>query len=1043
MADIDKFTTIWTGYLHDLGKAGSHTAIEALFLDFVQKAFGIPLNKYKLEERVYGGRIDALLGNLVFEFKRDLVKERIDAETGLHHYISQLKEKNPSSTYTGIATDGVKFRVYAANLEVIAERDLRRARPEDVLFFLDSVLFIFRSLETPTTSNIVSAFGPDSPTFLASHSALSILFRGVKEEAAVKVRFGEWQKYLERVYGEAVGNEALFIKHTYLATLAKFIAFFFRSGSNLPTEQDAEDIVTGAKFSRQGINNFIEDDFFSWPLNSKARREGLPLIMKLVASLLVYDFSAAKQDILKELYEEILGQEARHNLGEYYTPDWLAEYVLSQMVQLQENPQWRLLDPACGSGTFLFIAVRLLRDTLENLGTPRLEVLRRIQSQVVGMDVHPVAVTIARTNYLLALGDLLQPLPEPISIPVYLADTLRPPPVQQIFYNNSGEEAFFQVEAENNKVFSIPSSIGSGLDSVVARMRDFLTHPPEQALAGFQKEMEKLSLNPAAREAVVKDMEILLSLFKEGKDTVWLFILKNMPRPRFLQGSFDLVVGNPPWLSFRHMESARYVTDVKRLSLKTFRLLGSGKTHLYTQLDLAPLFFVQASFLYLRKGGHIAFVMPRGVLSADQYADFTSFDFQGDESISFERITFSLEHVVDLAPVPKDREVTPLFRQTACVLLAQKDGKTSFPVASTEMEGKLPAKNLSWAEASKLLKFTPNKLSRVAGRLLSGKSGQKTQAKSSYYDRVLDGATLYPRNFFFVRAAKEPGPATRPVLETDEEEARQTKDRWKDIRMRGAVEAQFIFATLLGGDVFPFAHAPPRPVVLPLLLENGKPVLINYPRAVEMGYTGLATWLKGADTIWQLLAKKSEAGTVKISNILEQINYRNKITNQRVTAGYKTLYNAAGTHLVSCVLDLSSLPPVALGREISLKARAFIADTKTFYVETANLDEANYLAATLNSAVIDERIKGSQSRGLFGERDIHKKPFLLPIPLFDPSRPSHMRLAELAKECQGKVDRVLPGLLSKYRGSGPLRTHLRQVLKEELKTIDWHVRRIL
>ncbi len=48
-------------------------------------------------------------------------------------------------------------------------------------------------------------------------------------------------------------------------------------------------------------------------------------------------------------------------------------------------------------------------------------------SNVVGFDLNPLAVISARTNYLLALGDLLQHRSGEISIPVYLADSILTP----------------------------------------------------------------------------------------------------------------------------------------------------------------------------------------------------------------------------------------------------------------------------------------------------------------------------------------------------------------------------------------------------------------------------------------------------------------------------------------------------------------------------------------------------------------------------------------------------------------------------------------
>jgi hypothetical protein len=62
---------------------------------------------------------------------------------------------------------------------------------------------------------------------------------------------------------------------------------------------------------------------------------------------------------MKVLYESVIAPDTRHRLGEYYTPDWLAAAMVEKAV---DDPlQQRVLDPACGSGTFLFQAVRVGR----------------------------------------------------------------------------------------------------------------------------------------------------------------------------------------------------------------------------------------------------------------------------------------------------------------------------------------------------------------------------------------------------------------------------------------------------------------------------------------------------------------------------------------------------------------------------------------------------------------------------------------------------------------------------------------------------------
>lgn len=134
------------------------------------------------------------------------------------------------------------------------------------------------------------------------------------------------------------------------------------------------------------------------------------------------------RDLLKKLYQQLMPKELRHNLGEYYTPDWLAERVLD-LLQYDGDPNKRLLDPACGSGTFLVLAIKRVRQYAWRNSIREDIALEKILSNIVGFDLNPLAVIAARTNYLLALGDLLQHRRGEINIPVYICDSILTPQI--------------------------------------------------------------------------------------------------------------------------------------------------------------------------------------------------------------------------------------------------------------------------------------------------------------------------------------------------------------------------------------------------------------------------------------------------------------------------------------------------------------------------------------------------------------------------------------------------------------------------------------
>ena len=117
----------------------------------------------------------------------------------------------------------------------------------------------------------------------------------------------------------------------------------------------AKEIVTGAAFTQRNISGMGGEDFFSWIGNTSG---GDGFVKKLTAQAGRFKLYEADTDVMKGLYESLIDPEERHSLGEYYTPDWLAARICKQAIP--DTLDKYILDPSCGSGTFLFHAVRRL-----------------------------------------------------------------------------------------------------------------------------------------------------------------------------------------------------------------------------------------------------------------------------------------------------------------------------------------------------------------------------------------------------------------------------------------------------------------------------------------------------------------------------------------------------------------------------------------------------------------------------------------------------------------------------------------------------------
>ena len=654
-----------------------------------------------------------------------------------------------------------------------------------------------------------------------------------------------------------------------------------------------------------------------------------------------------------------------------------------------------------------------------------------------GVDIHPLAIIIAKTNYILALGDLLKKRKGTISIPVYLADTLRLPERSM-----KAEAADYEVTIDDRSVY-LPESLLKDLtlyDQEIELTKEFARQNKGKSITlelfrNFLVAQHFLDTeNAPLIQALFVIAETLKHFIDSDRETIWAFVLKNIYKPLFLKFNFDFVIGNPPWIAFRFLEPA-YQKFVRRQITTEYRLL-TRKGELIAHLEVATLFLVHAADLYLKSGGTIAFVLPKSIFSSDQHDGLRkrTFKFSADEMQNlFWREVWDCENV------------TPLFNVPACVLIADKHetAPITYPIAGQVLSGRLEGKNASLAEAEKALTAGDVQFSlHIRGKhsfWATGK-GTRTGAPSYYKARFAQGAIIVPRSFWFVQELPSPlgfNPDL-PPLETSDRAREQAKDAYKSVFFKDTVESHFLYATLLSTDLLPFGHLDYRLVVLPIEPQENHFRLIDANKARRRGFLHLARWLEKAESEWT----KRRGAKAERFTALGWLDYRRNLTTQNPQAKYRVIYNTSGTILTAAVVENEPIEFEINGQRIV--ARGFVADTVTYFCETANRQEASYLAAILNAPAIDKRVKPMQARGLWGPRHFHKKVLELPIPKFDVNSPVHRRLAELGKECTAKVKQWLAGGgAGNIKSIGRLRGMVREILRDDLKEIDELVKKIL
>jgi type I restriction-modification system DNA methylase subunit len=1021
-------------YIEMAKRAQTHPAKLAVLTKILEEVFSVKLEdllpgvEKKIGSRILGvkGRIDLLYSNVVFEIKVNLEREIEDAKIELKKYFQALLEANPNEKPVGIATDIINFKAYipivennnVKDVKEISSINIEETPSDEAILWLDSYIFSKQKI-SPTAIDLRIRFGSGSPTHALAIEALKKFWSSVKNEEDVKLKFELWQKNMEIVYGSAPSEDA-YIEQTYLVTLVKLVTYYWLSGDDKASKEGLLGALKGEFFVKYGINNLIEEDFFAWVLHKNIVNDVLELFTGLAKELLRYDLTQLNEDFFKEIYENVVERGQRHRIGEYYTPDWLAELILKEVLNLwwsKNSEPPRIMDPACGSGTFLVNAIHIMKDMLSERGWKLVDILNYMLSSIMGVDINPLAVTIARANYLFALGDLLEYRKGSITIPIYVADSIKLPAVSRTLIDV--EVPVYEYEV-NGYHLQIPVNVAKDwirFGKVLAIFKEAI-----DAYRNGVKKDEVLKLFERRMQGAVTQAEFLilkttlsdiLTLIDNKKDSIWVYMLSNIYIPIALSESkFDIVVGNPPWVIMRYIENKEYQDFVKKYFL-SYELLEKNQINLFTEVEMAALFFCRVSDLYLKDGGIIGFVMPKSVLTGSlQHAEFKK----------FKKPPMALHKVFDL------ENVFPLFNVPACVLIAFKGGKTEYPVPARRFSGKLIQKNLKLAEVTQSLKTED----------YFYQPPQIPQERSFYYDYIKAGAAIYPRSLFFVEFVVHPTlgiDLEKPYCKTAQEAVESAKEPWKNITVEGNVEKEFIYVTVLSEDLLLF-RCEFKPVVLPIKPASSGYRILDVDDLRREGYTYMASWLEKAQTFWKKLRTKK--ADKLFPRVIDRLDYHKLLSSQNPNKRYVVIYNTSGANIVSCVVDREKLDPFKIGNFI-IRPHGFVAYETTMFYETSDEMEAHYLCAILNSDVINESIKPYQAKGLFGERHIVRRPFMFPIPKFDPSNPVHNKLAELSKMCHMKASKIE---LTK-KSVATRRKEVRDALKTEITEINKLVSKLL
>lgn len=194
----------------------------------------------------------------------------------------------------------------------------------------------------------------------------------------------------------------------------------------------------GATFdegARQAFRSLFTSDIFDWWSDAGDLPDARPVADPLAEATIAafqFHFGGLGGDLLGELYQSYFDAETRKALGEFYTPPEVVDFILTRIGYRGPAIRTaRLLDPACGSGTFLIHAIRRYLEACR--GQPEAEVLADLMGglRIIGFDINPFACLMAQVNYaaqilpLYAAALRRDPHFSVPTIPVFRTDSLR------------------------------------------------------------------------------------------------------------------------------------------------------------------------------------------------------------------------------------------------------------------------------------------------------------------------------------------------------------------------------------------------------------------------------------------------------------------------------------------------------------------------------------------------------------------------------------------------------------------------------------------
>ena len=540
------------------------------------------------------GRMDLYIHNTCIEFKTEILRNGIPIDgyvAQLDRYLKNLLKAN-NGVRNGILTDGVHYflrRVGEEKLPLLPygrmETFNRAEEAPRLREYLHNIISAPAQNVSPTAENLERYFGATPTRSWPGNLLLKEAYEAHRDDPTVAVEtttvarstaggVGQGCCHGRRRKRLAVHQAHLHHqpdrRHHAAATAGRRGPLRFRKAGRPAQGTHPSRTVRPARCHRRR------------PVHLAHGGGGKHLPTEIARVVEWFDWTQNAKEVGPTLYQNVITQEERKRLGEYYTPRWLAKEITQAVVDAPLIQ--RVLDPSCGSGTFIETTIEHILN--HSGGLSKTETLKKLQENIVGIDIHPVAVQLAKATWVMAVADTIHAaraegtITGAVSAPIYLGDSM------QLHYNTGTLSASQSIELETHEtlpghtapiIFSIPKELArrqADIDRLISEMAIAINEGRNAEHVADAYEM-----SDACRQSVKAVATTMQEMHAADRNHVWAYYIRNMIRPTVIaEEKVDRIIGNPPWLTYG--QSADIIRqELREMSEKRYQIWAAANWH--------------------------------------------------------------------------------------------------------------------------------------------------------------------------------------------------------------------------------------------------------------------------------------------------------------------------------------------------------------------------------------------------------------------------------------------------------------------------------